>query len=461
MSYVLYTNLGRDYLFDWDEGIYGELGRQITLRSAWFTTFFNGAVWFEKPPGVAWISALGIMLAGDSSFGSRLLFPLVALYTLATTYAIGKKIGNWQTGLFAAGLLTTFNLFLGRTRAVNTDMPLLASINTTILLLLTNRAAGWVALSIFFGVWFKGLAGFLSLLISLPLLIHKSKKYVLCTMYYVLLLILPWHLYSYLRYGSEFLNPYFFEQVITRATNQIEFHFEPVWYYFAYLYENLGLGVLIVAGISILIALFELKKTRSLSSPNILLLWWLLFPLALFSLAKTRLFWYILPIYPALALLIAYGLNALANNKLAKNIYALLACGVLIQGVMVGYRSVEPNKVVVDMPDRLKVAHSLRSDKPILVLVPESERLAEALLPEVARLSSSFRYGGMPSFVYYYHGPVEFFYNVDTFNDRASSHPYALMVSRADLPKLTFAYHIVAESSSYLGLTSRGIYAQR
>jgi len=458
---VLMTNLGRDYLFDWDEGIYGELGRQLTLRRDLFTTYWNGEPWFEKPPGVAWIAGLGIALAGDSAYGARLLFPLVAIYTLWITYLLGKKIGDWRTGLVAAGLLATFNLFLGRTRSVNTDMPLLASLATTILFLLEKRPSWWVALSIVAGVWFKGIAGLISVIVALPLVLAKQKTYIIRLILTFLALVTPWHLYMLLRYGNSFLTPYFYEQVLTRTTTQIEFHFESRWYYFTYLYENLGLGVLTVVGVGVILLLKHSLADSKNRLKYLTILWWILAPLSIFTLAKTRLFWYILPIYPALSLTAAYAITRIVVNDRTKVILNILAVGVLLQGIMIARTSVEVDKVVVPMPDRLQIAHTIQGDAKLLVLVPRSERLAEALLPDVARLSSSFRYGGMPSLVYYYHGPVEFFYNVDTFNELGLLHPAWMLVSREDLSLLTFPYKITAETKEYLGIKRSELYADR
>jgi len=451
---TLYTNLGRDYLFDWDEGIYAELGRQLLATKNLLISSWNGSVWLEKPPGIAWISALGIALAGPSAFGARLLMPLFSVYTLYIVYRIGKHFGSWQQGLIAAGVLTTFNLFLGRTRAINTDMPLLASITTTILFLLENRPAWWVALAVFGGVWFKGLAGFLSLALAIPLLFQKSKKYWLLVIGDCLLFTLPWHLYAYFAYGSDFTTPYFFEQVLRRATTQIEFHFENRWYYFNYLFENLGLGVILVAGFGAMGTLIKRQHRY--------LLWWTFVPLVLFTLAKTRLFWYILPLYPALALLISLAITFFVSTKPSKAVITILTLGILLQSILVASRSVELAKQVVPPPDRIKVVQELSvvSQEELLVLVPRTERLAEALLPAVARLSSSFRYGGMPSVVFYYQGQVQFFYNVDTFNDYFSTHNNPALVSSEDQPLLTPGYTIVSTTPTYLGIR-KGIYAFR
>lgn len=454
--YLLYSNIGRDALFDWDEGIYAELGRQIVVTKNLFITFWNGSAWLEKPPGIAWLSGLGIGLAGPSALGARLFMPVMAVYVLYIVYLIGRRLGSPSQGLIAAGVLASLNLFLGRTRAVNTDMALLASITTTILFLLENRPAWWVALSIFGGVWFKGIAGLMSIIIAIPLLLSKSKKYCLLIIGYCLLLILPWHLYTYLKYGSEFTTPYFFEQVLRRATAQIEFHFENRWYYFNYLYENLGLGVLLVAGLGASMSLYKKK--------NLYLVWWVLAPLAIFTLAKTRLFWYILPIYPALSLLIAVAIGSFQESLTSRKVVSILAVGVLFQAALVTSRSVELTKTTADTPDRIQVAQTLAkgsNDQTLIVLVPPSERLSEALLPDIAKLSSSFRYGGMPSVVYYYQGPVEFYYDVDKFRAiwESSNAPLAL-ISVEDIKHIPGSYVPVVTAKTYLGI-QKGVYALR
>ncbi len=455
MSYVLYANLGRDYLFDWDEGIYAELGRQLLLTKNVLISFWNGAPWLEKPPGIAWVSALGIFLAGPTAFGARLLMPLFAVYTLYIVYRLGTHLGDWKHGLIAAGVLATMNLFLGRTRALNTDMPLLASITTTVLFLLENRPAWWVALSVFGGVWFKGIAGLLSVIIALPLFLTKSFSYLRSTIYYLLIFIIPWHLYAYLRYHSEFTTPYFFEQVVRRATAQIEFHFETRWYYFTYLYENLGLGVLLVSALG---AISLLVRRKSLY-----ILWWLIVPLGIFTLAKTRLFWYILPIYPAIALLIAEAIARWQQDKTSVKVVTILAIGICFQAILATSRSVEINKITAPLPDRLYVAQELSKLNvgTLTILVPPSERLAEALLPAVARLTSSFRYGGMPSVPFYYQGPVEFYYDVDKFTAFWENSPTpTAMISAQDTQYIPTSFKTIVTSPTYLGI-QRGVYALR
>lgn len=448
---LLYSHLGRDPLFDWDEGIYAELGRELIETGQVFTNTWNYSPWFEKPPGISWLTAVGQAVGGQTAFGARLFQPLVTLMVLWMLYKLGTKLKNWRVGLLAMGFLAGFNLFLGRARAVNTDMPLLLGIVTSLYLIITNRKPWMVAAVVALSIWFKGTAGLLPLLISFPLFFTKSKKYTLHTMYYLLLTIIPWHLLVFLRSGPEFYRPYLLEQVVQRATVPIEFHLESRWFYFSYLYENLGLGMIIGLVLGVLLIAREFLKSRDLQKATIL--WWLLLPLGLFTLAKTRLFWYILPVYPAIALILAYLLDAFSTNPISRKVLTILAVGVLFQAGLTVSRSVELSRPDSPTPDRLQVVSSLSGTGDTLaVLVPPTERVAEAVLPQDQRISSSFRYGGMPSIVYYYRGPVRFFYNVDEFNEYWESGGRVGMLSVLD-SGLVPDFDTVVETESYLGIS--------
>ena len=459
-TFLLYLNLGRDALFDWDEGIYATLGSELLKTGNLFVSTWNQEVWFEKPPGIAWLSGLGQLIMGHNETGARLFTPLLSSLVLYNIYRIGLKLISWRGGIGAMALLAGFNLFLGRARAVNTDMPLMLGITTTISLLLYERKPIYPALAIFFSIWFKGLAGSLSFLIALPLFFLQKKSYLLSFILYALLLIVPWHLYSYLKYHSLFLDPYLHEQVIARVTTPIEFHLESRWFYFQYLYENLGLGVLLTSMLGAIFGLRDFLRTKKL--PTLLPLWWLILPLALFTIAKTRIFWYILPAYPALALLSARALEGVSLGKVGKQIFSLIVPLMCLQGLILTARSVEINKNTAERPDRLELAYALRKYQApeLAVLTPPEERLAEAILPASQRLSSSFRYGGMPSVAFYFDRKVKFFYNIDEFLEYWLKEPDPLvLIHSVDLGYVS-NYTIEARSGAYLGIR-KGAYALR
>lgn len=450
LTSLLYLRLGRDTLFDWDEGIYAQLGSELLQSGNLLTPSWNREIWLEKPPGISWITAFGMALIGKVEIGARLFMPLFGGLTLYFTYKIGKLIHGKKLGIIAMLILANMNLFLSRSRAVNTDGPLLAGMTILAYAALIGTSPPIMGAIIFFTVWVKGVVGFLPLILILPLYINNKKEYIKILLY-SLLFTLPWHIYQWFKNKDLFITPYFKEQILRRITTPIEFHLESRWFYFNYLYENLGIGILTLAFVGALIAFWKFTTTKN--EKNLLLIWWSTLPIVLFTLAKTRLFWYILPIYPALALLIALTLTTLAKEKLLKQLLSVFIVFYFIYSTGTIFNSIEFDRTKRETPSRIEVVKNLSSDKELAILVSRSERVAEAILPQDQRISSSFGYGGMPSVVFYYEGPVKFYYNLDEFTEYWQEHEEPLAMIEKEDKDLLDDYIIMTESQEYMGIT--------
>ncbi len=456
VSLLLYHNLGRDYLYDWDESIYAQLGVEQRLNTL-ITPTWNGSLWLEKPPLIAHITALGSSLSSDPELGARLLIPVFTIITLGSVYVIGSYLGGPVAASVATILLAYFDLFIGRSRSVNTDILLLAGITAAAALILKNSKPYLVAIALALAVFAKGPAGLLALIITAPLLFKKNRSYNLQLILYFLLFISPWHIYQFLQNKEAFYTPYLLEQVIRRATVPIEFHLESRWFYFEHLYRDLGVGTLFAASIGLILALKQKKY---------LLSWWVLFPLCLFTIAKTRLSWYILPVYPSIALGIGYLFAYLSSkiNKKYSLLVIILVVGAALQSLLHLSRTTEFSRGLTTYPDHIKIAAILSQfpDRSIAYLVSSSERTAEAILPQDQRLSSSFRYGGAPSVVFYSKKHVAYYYNYDLFTRDLSSNLHTLaIVTEGDVDKVPPGYLLIAKVGSYYAYQKDSLYANR
>lgn len=461
---LMWTGLGRDYLYDWDEGIYGQIGSEMVKTGDILTPTWNGDLWLEKPPMIAWVTALGIKVVGNNELGARLFMPLFAGLVLYAVFKLGEKLGGTLMGSASMAMLGYFNLFVARARAVNTDSMLLAAIAWSSWLVASGAPAWGVGLAMGLAIMVKGPAGILAILIALPLLIKKPKSFLLSTFYFLLLTILPWHLYAYLKHGAAFITPYILEQVLRRATVPIEFHLESRWFYFNFLYKELGLGVVLVSIYSLALMLKKWVQNKKMND-LVLIAWWIFIPLVIFTLAKTRLSWYILPVYPGIALAIGYGLTYFADSKIAKSILSILVVGMLAQMLWHGYQYVEPSRSASPLSDTLQIAKALSAypGSNLAMLVSSSERVAEAILPKDQAISSSFRYGGAPSVVWYSGKHVLYYYNYDNFGRDASidTNITTLIVSTADADKVPAGFKLVATTNGYLGYARDSTYALR
>lgn len=453
---LLYHNLGRDYLYDWDESIYAQLGVEQNIHTL-LTPTWNGSLWLEKPPLIAYFTALGSHLVSDPELGARLLIPIFTIITLGATFVIGSHFGGVVTAAFSTIFLGYFDLFISRSRSVNTDTLLLAGITLSAALILKKAKPYLVALALALAIFAKGPAGVLAILITLPLFVPYDKKYFLLSVFYLLLYTLPWHLYQYFQNGEGFYTPYLLEQVVRRATVPIEFHLESRWFYFEHLYRDLGVGILLPSVIGLMLATYQKKY---------FLLWWILLPLGIFTIAKTRLSWYILPIYPAIALGIGYLFSYLANKLNKKNlgIVVIIVIGVAFQTLIHLAETTEYQRGIATYPDHIKIA-SILSEMPgesIAYLVSASERTAEAILPMDQRLSSSFRYGGAPSVVFYSKKHVAYYYNYDNFMSDLSSGQHTLaVVTEGDVDKVPPGYLLIGKAGTYYAYQKDALYANR
>ena len=78
------------------------------------------------------------------------------------------------------------------------------------------------------------------------------------------------------------------------------------------------------------------------------------------------------------------------------------------------------------------------------------------------RLSSSFRYGGAPSVVFYSKKHVAFYYNYDEFARDLSINLHSLaIVTEGDIDKVPPGYLLIAKAGSYYAYQKDGLYANR
>jgi hypothetical protein len=109
-----------------------------------------------------------------------------------------------------------------------------------------------------------------------------------------------------------FFNEMFIYDTISRATNAIEGHSGNWHYYLKFIQKEFRVYIILVITLSIFITFIKLKKKIIVEhSYNYIfefsflfnLLICILIPLVLFSYAKTKLYWYIYPIFPFLSAL--------------------------------------------------------------------------------------------------------------------------------------------------------------
>jgi 4-amino-4-deoxy-L-arabinose transferase-like glycosyltransferase len=111
-------------LIEPDEARYSDISSLMNRTGDYVTPHLFHLVYLEKPPLCYWATALSFKIFGESEFSSRLFVALCAWGCILLVYRIGTFFRDEITGLYSAGVLSTF-LFHSIVGKVNIlDMPL-------------------------------------------------------------------------------------------------------------------------------------------------------------------------------------------------------------------------------------------------------------------------------------------------------------------------------------------------
>lgn len=321
LAVLFFGTLGLRPLSNPDEGRYSEIPREMVETGDYVTPRLNGVKYFEKPPLLYWTTAASFHTLGESEFSARFSNALVALLGVALTLLAARK---WfgRTAGFAAGIsLASSFMYFVLSQIVLTDMMVAVMITGTLLCFLLGveeprgkrRFGYFVGLYVFMAlaVLSKGLIGILlpGAVMFLWLLLRKRWTslwpfYPISGVLLVLAIAAPWHVLAAER-NHDFLQFYFVHEHWERFFTKIHGRFEPWWFFIPFA---------VVGFFPWIFAFFPaLRESLAKSSRDTaaqrdrswFFLIWILFIILFFSRSQSKLAPYILPIFPAMALLSA------------------------------------------------------------------------------------------------------------------------------------------------------------
>ena len=309
---VLFANLGGPALFEPDEGRNAEKAREILLLNDWVTPHENFVPVLDKPMFFYWLIAICYKIFGISEWSARLPSALLALGCLFLVYRfVRQRWGDWEAMWSVLILVTSVEFFL-LARIVILDMTLTFCITLALCSFYAAvhaedpKAAKLNCLLMYLalgaGTLVKGLIGIIVPgMVFLTYLLVTHRWSVLRSLYLVpgalvfLAVVAPWYLWADAR-NPDYLSYYFWDEHFARYLTD-EFERSESWFYFV---------VVVAAGFVpwILLLPSVLKDSwKRLDDKNIFLLLWIGVPFAFFSASNSKLPHYVLPLYPALAIL--------------------------------------------------------------------------------------------------------------------------------------------------------------
>jgi len=327
---IWFYALGTRTLVPSDEGRYAEMAREMVTTGDWITPRLNGIKYFEKPPLQAWMNALTFKVFGLGEWQARLWTGLCGLFGILITAFTGNRLFGSRIG-FYAGLVLASTLYWAALGHVNTlDMGLSAMMTLALcsLLLAQHKDATateqrnwmfacWAGMAL--AVLSKGLIGIvlpgavlvLYTLVSRDWAIWK-RLHLLSGLLLFFAISAPWFILVSLK-NPEFPHFFFIHEHFQRFVSKVH-HREGAWYYFI---PILLLGIMPWLPLLPQSLAGALREERHGFQPRMMLLIWCVFIFFFFSISGSKLPSYILPIFPALALLIALQLKHASNRMLA------------------------------------------------------------------------------------------------------------------------------------------------
>jgi 4-amino-4-deoxy-L-arabinose transferase-like glycosyltransferase len=332
-------------LFNPDEGRYAEIPREMLATGDWVIPRLDGLVYIEKPPLQYWATALAYEAFGESEWSARLYTALCGLGTVLVTAGLALRLWGsaaaWRSGIMLGSSLMAMLM----SHQLTLDMSLTLFMTGTLAAFCLAQREGighgerraWMLLA-----WASGAGAFLTKgLIAgvLPVLalaaysvLHRDPKpwvrlAILPGLALFAVLALPWFVLIQHRLPS-FFNFFIVREHFERYTTLVEARYEPWWFFI----EVLAAGSLpwIAPAVRALANGWRASAPPGAFDPRRFLWVFCVVVFVFFSASDSKLIPYILPMFPALALLAGSAEELRLRADLRASGAGMAAAGVAI-----------------------------------------------------------------------------------------------------------------------------------
>ena len=313
-------------LFIPDEGRYAEIPREMLDSGDWVTPRLNGLKYFEKPPMQYWLTAASFALFGEDEWSARLPSTLLGFLALAMTAFAARRLWGSQAALTTAITLGSGWAYYLAAQYLTLDIMLSAFLAFALCGFLLAQHAdatvaerrrwmllAWSACAC--AVLSKGLIG-----IALPvlaLLVYSiigldvklwGRLEILRGTTLLLLIVVPWFVLVQQR-NPEFFEFFFIHEHWQRFTGSGHARLGEWWYY----------APILVIGLMPWTPLVLRQCLRAMSAgggempaqlfnrpfrPVLFCVAWTITIIAFFSVSQSKLPAYVIPVFPAIALIL-------------------------------------------------------------------------------------------------------------------------------------------------------------
>jgi len=349
-------------LIDRDEPRFAEASREMMERGDYIVPYFNNAYRFDKPPFIYWLQVGSYRLLGVHDFSARLPSVLCTLATALLIYGFGTRLHperaaeeRQRAGFLAGVIYVTALQVMIHARASVADAAMVLGV--TAMMWAGFEVLRWIdknprrsgvlspwwwllALALALGFLAKGPVAWLPL-VALGIAAWQNggwQSFRRSGLFGALLvgaaISACWGVPALLETNGEFFRIGIGKHVVERSVSAMEGHGA----------SNILIYLLTIPFYLVMVVVFFLPWTRELPAlwksrtwrgSDGLLWWWIALVFVVFTLIKTKLPHYILPAYPALALLA--GARFALEPALFARRWRLCATVAVVFSLLVGF----------------------------------------------------------------------------------------------------------------------------
>ena len=320
---VWFAGIGYRDLIKTDEGRYAEIAREMVASGDWLTPRLDDLKYFEKPPLQYWTTAAAYTVLGENEFAARLWPTLLSFFGVLLAVYAGRRLFDATTGLIAGAVLASSLLFsaMGHFNALDAGFGVFLELAVFSFVFAQSGDRRWMLVAwagLALAVLSKGIAALVltgGTLVLYSILSRDlspwRKLSPLPGLALFLAIAAPWFVAVSLA-NPEFARFFFIHEHFERFLTTVHGRYEPAWYFIPVLLVGaVPWTGLFLQSLPSLWARqgdgFQLKR---------FLLVWCIVVFGFFSASGSKLPSYILPLFPALALLTAVGLTGLSRKAL-------------------------------------------------------------------------------------------------------------------------------------------------
>src|SRR5438067_6687007 len=274
----------------------------------WLTPRLNGFKYFEKPPLQYWATAVLFKVFGEHDWVARLWTALLGLAGIALTFYAANRLFGPPIGAYAAAMLAGAPLYVVLGQVNTLDMGVTFFLSAAVFALGLGRPLWfWIACAL--AVLSKGLIGIVLPLGTVAFYIMLARDWTLVRRLRpvvggtpFLLIAAPWFIAVSMA-NPEFAHFFFVQEHFQRFTTEMHQRVHPWWYFVPVLAAGMAPWLVPLGRAAV-------RALRERSDAELLLWCWALVVFIFFSVSSSKLPPYILPVFPALAVLAARSLTS-------------------------------------------------------------------------------------------------------------------------------------------------------